>query len=108
MVLTSALAVIFLGRKLKLHHYVAILMIVFSIAIIAIVGVMNSPEKKDSVMVETTPLGIGLILLGQCFAAILFTVEEYFLKGYNVDPLFVVGCEGFWGVLIYAILLPIF
>ena len=63
-VLTSALAVIFLKRKLKLHHYVAILMIVVSIAIIAIVGVMNSPDKKDNLMVETTPMGIGLILMG--------------------------------------------
>lgn len=34
--------------------------------------------------------------------------EEKILSGYYLDPLLVVGLEGFWGCCYYAILLPIF
>lgn len=30
------------------------------------------------------------------------------MSGYYLDPLFIVGVEGFWGLVYYAILLPIF
>jgi hypothetical protein len=35
-------------------------------------------------------------------------VEEKLLSGTQLDPLYVVGMEGLWGCLIFAILLPIF
>lgn len=35
-------------------------------------------------------------------------VEEKLLDGYYLDPLFVVGCEGFFGLCYYVCLLPIF
>ena len=34
--------------------------------------------------------------------------EEKILSGYYLDPLLIVGLEGFWGCCYYAILLPIF
>jgi len=62
--MTSFLAVMFLGRKLKMHHYVALGMIVFAICIISIVGVINSPDDKDqSNVVKTSSLGIFLVLI---------------------------------------------
>jgi hypothetical protein len=38
----------------------------------------------------------------------MFIVEEKLLGDYYLDPLKIVGLEGVWGVLMYAILLPIF
>lgn len=38
----------------------------------------------------------------------MFIVEEKLLGDYYLDPLKVVGFEGVWGLLIWAILLPIF
>lgn len=38
----------------------------------------------------------------------MFIVEEKLLGDYYLDPLKVVGLEGVWGLLMYAILLPIF
>jgi hypothetical protein len=35
-------------------------------------------------------------------------VEEKLLSGNNLDPLLVVGLEGFWGCLVFAFLLPMF
>jgi hypothetical protein len=38
----------------------------------------------------------------------MFIVEEKLLGDYYLDPMKIVGLEGVWGVLMYAILLPIF
>jgi hypothetical protein len=38
----------------------------------------------------------------------MFIIEEKLLADYYLDPLKIVGLEGVWGVLFYAILLPIF
>lgn len=48
------------------------------------------------------------MLAAQFFTGGQFVTEEKLLGGYYLDPLFVVGCEGFWGCCYYAILLPIF
>lgn len=57
---------------------------------------------------ETKPLGIILLVISQLFAGSMYIVEEKLLGQYYLDPLKVVGLEGCWGVLMYAILLPIF
>jgi hypothetical protein len=52
-------------------------------------------------------LGILIILIAQCFSGGMFIVEEKLLGGYYLDPLYVVGLEGFWGCIMWSILLPI-
>ena len=49
-----------------------------------------------------------MLIISQLFAGSMFIVEEKLLGDYYLDPLKVVGLEGFWGVIMYAILLPIF
>ena len=56
----------------------------------------------------STAFGIILILVAQLFAAGLYVTEEYFVGGYYLDPLKVVGMEGMWGLSYYMLLLPIF
>lgn len=56
----------------------------------------------------STAFGIILILVAQFFAGALYVVEEYFVGGYYLDPLKVVGTEGMWGLSYYMLLLPIF
>lgn len=75
-----------------------------------LVGWASLEYSKDdtSSSSSTTPLGIGLLLLSQCFAASQFVIEEKLFDGYYLDPLFCVGCEGFFGVCYFIILLPIF
>ncbi len=53
---------------------------------------------------------VGIILM---FCSILiqggqFVIEEKFLGDYYLSPMKVVGMEGIWGVVLFAILLPIF
>ena len=49
-----------------------------------------------------------MLILALSFYAVQVTVEDKFLAGYGLDPLVVVGTEGFWGCLCYVIILPIF
>lgn len=60
----------------------------------------NDDPKND-------PFGIVLILVAQCFAGMMFIVEEKLLGSYYLNPLYVVGWEGIWGFLMYVIILVI-
>ena len=74
-----------------------------------IVGLSSIVFKdKDEHGEETSVLGIILLLVSQCFAGGLYITEEKILGNYYLDPLYVVGLEGMWGLLYYLILLPIF
>jgi len=69
---------------------------------------MSANDDTDSTTTPTSPLGVILLLIAQLFTGFQFIAEEKILSGYYLDPLLVVGLEGFWGCCYYAILLPIF
>lgn len=106
-IITAFMALIFLGRKQFIHHWVSLAIIVTGIAIVGFVSV-ESTSSNDKNLAQTSMQGIALILIAQCFVAALMVVEEKLLSGTTLDPLYVVGMEGFWGCLIFAIMLPIF
>lgn len=106
-VITAGMAMLFLGRKQYTHHYVSLAMIVAAVAIVGLAGIAASDDGKDD-KTPTTPMGVGLIILAQLFTGGQFVTEEKLLSGYYLDPLLVVGLEGFWGCIYYSILLPIF
>lgn len=65
-------------------------------------------ENGEKQQKSTTLTGIVELIISQCLISGQLISEEKILQGYNLDPWFMVGIEGFWGVFIYAILLPIF
>jgi len=106
-IITALLAVGFLKRKQYIHHWTSLLSIIAGVAIVGIVSVAKSdPEDQDTT--PTTMLGVVMLLVSQCFTGLLFITEEKFLSGYYLDPLYVVGLEGMWGLIYFVILLPIF
>lgn len=111
-VITAGMAMVFLGRKQYLHHYMSLLIIVAAVGGVGLVGIAISNKNADSGDSDsgstTTVLGILLLLFAQCFTGGQFVVEEKLLSGYYLNPLYVVGLEGLWGCTIYAIILPIF
>lgn len=48
------------------------------------------------------------MIISQCFSGGKYITEELLLVGKGLDPLYVVGWEGFFGMIYYIILLPIF
>jgi len=75
---------------------------------VGIVSVALGKKDDDGGEPSTTLTGVLLLLGAQCFTGGQFIVEEKLLGGYYLDPFLVVGLEGFWGVCIWSILLPIF
>lgn len=76
---------------------------------VALVGLASiiypDGSETDS---SNAALGIIILIIAQVFAAGLFVVEEKLLGDYYLDPLYIVGLEGMWGLCYYAVLLPIF
>jgi drug/metabolite transporter (DMT)-like permease len=108
-IITALMSIAFLGKKQYAHHWLSLFSIITGVAIVGLVGVLYSKDEEgDDDKTPTTALGIILLLISQCFTGLLFISEEKLLSGYYLDPLLVVGLEGFWGCIYYAILLPIF
>ena len=85
------------------------MIIVTGIALVGYVSVHGSEsESKSENVAKSSMTGIVLILIAQCFVGGLMVVEEKLLSGTTLDPLYVVGMEGFWGSLIFMFLLPLF
>lgn len=100
---TAIFSIIFLRRMLHRHHWTGLFLVIIGIAL---VGLAVMLAKKDSD--GDNPL-VGLLLM---VGSILiqgsqFVVEEKFLGEYYLSPMKVIGWEGIWGVLLFAILLPI-
>lgn len=108
-IITALMAIFFLKKKLYRHHWSSIGLIFIGVAMVGLAAIFfKTDEEKASKEGETKPLGLVLLLLAQLFTGGMFIVEEKLLGDYYLDPLKVVGLEGVWGVLMYAILLPIF
>jgi len=106
--ITSLLSVAFLNKKQYCHHWTSLLVIVGGVAIVGWVGIANSDPDAGGETTPTSAFGVILLLIAQVFTGLLFISEEKILSGYYLDPFLVVGLEGMWGCIIYAILLPIF
>lgn len=106
-VVTPILSIIFLKKKQYLHHWVAIACIVLGVAEVGYIAIKFESSEEEAGSTGSVSLGIILLLVAQFFTGTMFIVEEYFLSGYYLDPMKVVGTEGMWGLTYYFALLPI-
>jgi drug/metabolite transporter (DMT)-like permease len=105
-IITAAMSIIFLKRRLFRHHWSSIAVIFTGVFMVGLAALLYSdPDSSSS---GTSAFGIILLVISQLFAGSMFIVEEKLLGDYYLDPLKVVGLEGLWGLLIYCVLLPIF
>mmetsp|Transcript_22676 Transcript_22676/g.26036 ORF Transcript_22676/g.26036 Transcript_22676/m.26036 type:complete len:135 (+) Transcript_22676:368-772(+) len=106
----AIMSIIFLKRVLYRHHWSSLFAILIGLALVGVSPIIypkKSDDDDDSDAIKVV-FGIALILVAQLFSGGHFIVEEKLFHGYYLHPLRVVGWEGFWGVLIYAVLLVIF
>ncbi|KAK9863936.1 hypothetical protein WJX84_010068 [Apatococcus fuscideae] len=124
------LTVTLLKRQLHAQHWLGIVLITAGAAIVGASSVLSSDNdlptsltanssKRGSWLgalrgfsgsgdAATAPLfGDLLVILAQLAAATQFIVEEKYLAKFRVPALLAVGLEGFWGLVISAIALPI-
>ncbi|KAF3404878.1 hypothetical protein DPV78_002334 [Talaromyces pinophilus] len=118
-------SVLFLRRKLYLYQWFALVIVVLGVAIVGLSGALfghdqgHDPESgiSDTMLrfardVDTTArtpeavrviIGVLLIAAAQIFTATQFVSEEWILENYAMDPLNVVGWEGFFGLLVTVV-----
>lgn len=118
-------SVLFLRRKLYLYQWFALVIVVLGVAIVGLSGALfghvqgHDPESgisdamvrlaRDVDTAARTPeavrviIGVLLIAAAQIFTATQFVLEEWILENYAMDPLNVVGWEGFFGLLVTVI-----
>ena len=102
-VFSALLALIFLKKKLYRHHVTSIVIIVTGIFLGGLSQVLNSSKE-----VLLKPIGVIIVLVAQLFGATGYVVEEKFLGDFDdVDPIYMIGMEGLWSLLIWCIVLPI-
>lgn len=113
-------SVLFLRRKLYLYQWLSLVVVVLGVALVGLAGVLfhDQPDydisHEDAITAAEhtylqmrataqTPetvkgiIGVLLIAAAQIFTASQFVLEEWILENYAMDPLEVVGWEGFFG-----------
>ena len=119
-------SIIFLHRKLYLHHWIALVIVVLGVAIVGLAGAiapnpqaLSEPNSlvdvsaltlravSENIKITTsspealqTVLGVLMIAGAQIFTATQFVVEEWILEKYAIEPLKLVGWEGLFGFIV--------
>jgi len=100
---TALFSVLFLKKKLYSHHYLGCIAVTVGIGL---VGASNFifPANDGA---ETKVWALILLFVSLLFNGVFYVSEEKIFQIYHMDPLEVVGTEGCWGLILYAIALPI-
>ena len=109
-IFTGVFPVIFLKAKLRLHHYLGIILVVSGLVSIGIgdyyyhdYNQAKSLSKKGVVFSDL------LIVFAQVIAALQVVIEEKLLKKYRIHPLQAVGWEGLLGfAMVCSIYIPMY
>ena len=103
-------SVLFLRRKLHLFQWLSLAGVVTGVAIVGLAGVL-SPDQKASQSGDIDAeaewssallamIGFMLIAGAQIFTATQFVLEEWILERHTIEPIKVVGWEGFFGFVV--------
>lgn len=101
--IVSIMSIIFLKRKFYRHHWTGLALIFIGIGMVAANTLIAG--KSDS---KGSPvLGLAMMVASILVQGCQYIVEEKLLGAYYLNPMKVVGWEGIFGVILFAILLPI-
>ena len=103
-IFAALLSVFYLKNKLYRHHITSLVIITVGAVLVGVALVIKGDEKSKSLFV-----GIVLLLLGQAFGSMSYTVEEKIMMIYpELDPCVLIGYEGLWMSIVWACVLPAF
>lgn len=104
MICTGIFSVIFLKRKLLLHHWVGMGLLVGGLIIVGLASILYPGSHGTA---PNPILGDILVVTAQIVAATQMVVEEKFLGKYNVPALLAVGWEGIFGfAMMFVLMFP--
>ena len=103
-IFTSLLSVAFLRSQLQLYHWLGMFIVIVGSTVVSLSDVITEHNDSNSVLT-----GDLLIIIAQLINAIQMTIEERYVKGYNIPPLQGVGWEGVFGFIIVSVaLIPMY
>lgn len=105
-IFTCLFSMVFLGRRQEQFHLVGVGLVFLGLTTVSLSALMNG----DAISIENKMhalLGLVLCVSAQLFQASMLVFEEKVMKNaeYQVEPLMMVGMEGFWGCIIGVVLL---
>ena len=95
-------------KRFDLHHIIGLIGILVGAAGTGLASVFFADTTEGGDESKNAALGVLFTVLGCLFSAGFFFSEEIGLRRIDAHPFQGVGIEGSWGLILYAILLPIF
>jgi drug/metabolite transporter (DMT)-like permease len=100
-----AMSAFFLGRRQHPFHLCGVALLFVGICLVATSAFYDPAAGTTAPIGGNLALGISLVIFGQFWQACMVVYEEKIMSKYHVEPLFCVGMEGFFGILICTALL---
>eukprot|EP01016_Furgasonia_blochmanni_P044800 TRINITY_DN6252_c0_g2_i1.p1 TRINITY_DN6252_c0_g2~~TRINITY_DN6252_c0_g2_i1.p1 ORF type:complete len:392 (-),score=124.60 TRINITY_DN6252_c0_g2_i1:263-1438(-) len=94
-IITAIASLVFLGRKYYVHHFLGLALVVLGITLVGLDSVLGSEKQESN---KNPLLGVILLLLSLISNGTQFIVEEKIFKQYHMNPIEMVGVEGFFGM----------
>lgn len=92
-------SVVFLHRRVTRFEWASLAIIVAGVAVVGYSG-QEDEVLSEEVISTSSVFGISLILVALFFMATQFIVEEHILSRWEINPVGLVGFEGFFGTSI--------
>lgn len=104
-IFTGIWSIVFLHRKLNYQHWMGMIVVVLGLFFVGLSGFMNAINGKEDLGAGWKfLLGILLIAGGQVASGFHFVCQEKYLKVLDLNPLYVIGCEGLFGTLVVSLI----
>jgi drug/metabolite transporter (DMT)-like permease len=103
---TGIFSTLFLNRKHPNYRWLALFTVFLGVAIVGLAGIVEG-SGTEKVPMNSSPIGIGMVILAQVFTASQFVIEERIMLKYSVPAIKAVGLEGLFGLISVGIAIPI-
>lgn len=97
-IFSSLFSFIFLGKRLKKFQIIGIILTILSLFIVGFAGVQMQADSQRFSWKDRL-FGIIIVVLAQVLQGGQLVWDEYMVQNCNLDAMFTVGVEGFWGVV---------
>lgn len=93
---SGILARIFLKRILKSYNWFGMCIVTCGLGVVGVYSFLESQTSSNPNLL----LGLALVLCGVFLNSVQFVVEAALLKNRGFEPLYIVGMEGAWGIIL--------
>lgn len=103
-VFACLLSIVFLKRKMFAFNWMGLLLCVAGVSLVGLANVLGGPSDGSAGDAGNLVFGMGLVIAGQVVQAAQVIAEEFLLKEVDLPSMVIIGLEGFWGVVIMALI----